>query len=399
MANTPNRRSMLSGCALAALALVAPLAQAQSAWPAKPVKIVVPYGPGGAVDVVTRKMAQKLTEQTGQSFFVENKAGATGTIGASQVAKAEADGYTLMANDTTFSLLPHIFRKLPFDAAVDLVPVGAFVFAPMGLAVNAQSPFRTLADLVAEARRQPNKITYGTGGFMLLNTGSMPVANGGKLLTTIAYGVEGRVDYAIEGTLFVAGAAITWLRDKLGIITHASQTAAMAASLPDNGGVYLVPAFVGLGAPHWQAEARGLITGMTLDSGAAHIVRAALEAIAYQTADLVTAMMAQGAEPLRELRIDGGMASNDWFCQFLADVLDIAVLRPPHLETTALGAAMLAGHQCGAWPSLFSDAAAGAAARFAPRMAASERRRLRTGWHEAICRTLPMHGGASHQSR
>lgn len=164
MANTPNRRSMLSGCALAALALVAPLAQAQSAWPAKPVKIVVPYGPGGAVDVVTRKMAQKLTEQTGQSFFVENKAGATGTIGASQVAKAEADGYTLMANDTTFSLLPHIFRKLPFDAAVDLVPVGAFVFAPMGLAVNAQSPFRTLADLVAEARRQPNKITYGTGG-------------------------------------------------------------------------------------------------------------------------------------------------------------------------------------------------------------------------------------------
>jgi tripartite-type tricarboxylate transporter receptor subunit TctC len=164
MATNPNRRRVLSGCALAAFACIAPLSQAQSVWPAKPVRIIVPYGPGGAVDVVTRKMAQKLTEQTGQSFFVENKAGATGTIGASQVAKAEPDGYTLMANDTTFSLLPHIFKKLPFDAATDLAPVGAFVFAPMGLAVNAKSPFKTLADLVAEAKKQPNKITYGTGG-------------------------------------------------------------------------------------------------------------------------------------------------------------------------------------------------------------------------------------------
>ena len=164
MANTPNRQWIFTGCALAALACIAPGSQAQSVWPAKPVKIIVPYGPGGAVDVVTRKMAQKLTEQTGQSFFVENKAGATGTIGASQVAKAEPDGYTLMANDTTFSLLPHIFKKLPFDPVTDLAPAGAFVFAPMGLAVNARSPFKTLADLVAEAKKQPNKITYGTGG-------------------------------------------------------------------------------------------------------------------------------------------------------------------------------------------------------------------------------------------
>ena len=159
--NRINRRTLT--CLAIAATVLAGAAHAQ-AWPAKPVKIVVPYGPGGAVDVVTRKMAQKLTEQTGQSFFVENKAGATGTIGASQVAKAEPDGYTLMANDTTFSLLPHIFKKLPFDAATDLAPVGAFVFAPMGLAVNAKSPFKTLADLVAEAKKQPNKITYGTGG-------------------------------------------------------------------------------------------------------------------------------------------------------------------------------------------------------------------------------------------
>jgi tripartite-type tricarboxylate transporter receptor subunit TctC len=159
-----NRRVIVQGCALAVLSLLASAAQAQMAWPTKAVKIVVPYGPGGAVDLVTRKMAQKLTEQTGQSFFIENKAGATGTIGANQVAQSAADGYTLMANDTTFSLLPHIFKKLPFDPAVDLQPVGAFVFAPMGLAVNAQSRFKTLSDLVAEAKTKPNQVTYGTGG-------------------------------------------------------------------------------------------------------------------------------------------------------------------------------------------------------------------------------------------
>lgn len=164
MFNATNRRFMIKGCAIAAIGLLSSAAQAQSAWPTKAVKIVVPYGPGGAVDLVTRKMAQKLTEQTGQSFFIENKAGATGTIGANQVAQSAADGYTLMANDTTFSLLPHIFKKLPFDPAVDLQPVGAFVFAPMGLAVNAQSRFKTLPDLVAEAKNKPNQVTYGTGG-------------------------------------------------------------------------------------------------------------------------------------------------------------------------------------------------------------------------------------------
>lgn len=151
-------------CAVASMALASGSMQAQSAWPSKPVKIIVPYGPGGAVDVATRKMAQKLTVQTGQSFIVENKVGATGTIGANQVAKADADGYTLMANDTTFSLVPHIFKKLPFDPATDLVPVSAFVFAPMALAVNAQSSFKTLAELVSQARREANKVTYGTGG-------------------------------------------------------------------------------------------------------------------------------------------------------------------------------------------------------------------------------------------
>jgi tripartite-type tricarboxylate transporter receptor subunit TctC len=158
-----SRRCSLLATTAALLMGMLPSAWADT-WPTKPVKIIVPYAPGGAVDVVTRKMAQKLTEQTGQSFFIENRAGATGTIGAQMVAKAEPDGYTLMANDTTFALLPHIFKKLPFDHNADLMPVGAFVFAPMALAVNAPSKFTTLRDLLAQAKSKPNTVSYGSGG-------------------------------------------------------------------------------------------------------------------------------------------------------------------------------------------------------------------------------------------
>jgi tripartite-type tricarboxylate transporter receptor subunit TctC len=157
------RRSALV-LSLAALAATMGSPAFADTWPSKPVRIVVPYAPGGAVDVVTRKMAQKLTEQTGQSFYVENRAGATGTIGAQQAAKAEPDGYTLMANDTTYSLLPHIFKKLPFDHDKDLLPVAAYVFAPMAVAVNSQSRFKSLKDMVAQAKAEPNKVTYGSGG-------------------------------------------------------------------------------------------------------------------------------------------------------------------------------------------------------------------------------------------
>lgn len=158
------RRSALACFVLAALGLTATWTQAQTAWPAKPVKIIVPYPPGGAVDQVTRKIAQKLTEQTGQSFFVENKAGATGTIGSSQVAQSTPDGYTLLANDTTYSMLPHVFKKLPWDYERDLVPVVAFNFAPFTLAVAAESKFKSLQELVAFAKSNPTKLTYGTGG-------------------------------------------------------------------------------------------------------------------------------------------------------------------------------------------------------------------------------------------
>ena len=164
MTRSLNTRRALLAAGLCALgASLAPGAFADT-WPSKPVKIIVPYGPGGAVDVVTRKIAQKLTEQTGQSFFVENKAGATGTIGAQMVAKAEPDGYTLMANDTTYALLPHIFKKLPFDQGSDLMPISAFAFTPMALTVNANAKYKTLRELVTDAKAQPNKISYGSGG-------------------------------------------------------------------------------------------------------------------------------------------------------------------------------------------------------------------------------------------
>ncbi|AXU21151.1 glycerol kinase (plasmid) [Novosphingobium sp. THN1] len=235
------------------------------------------------------------------------------------------------------------------------------------------------------------KITYGTGGFMLLNTGTTVARSRSRLLSTIAYRIDGKTHYAVEGSLFVAGAAIKWLRDGLGIIVAAKQTQEMAARLPDNGGVYMVPAFVGLGAPHWCTEARGMLAGLTFDSSAAHIARAALESVAYQTADLVAAMaddgVEEGAGALSSLRVDGGMAANDWLCQFLADMLDITVERPANLETTALGAAMLAGHHCGGWPdALDGSAAVEGLTRFEPTMARDQRARLTSEWRAAIRR-------------
>lgn len=164
MNTTPSRYVLLSATAIATFCLLAGTANAQAVWPNRIVKIIVPYAPGGAVDLVTRKMAQKLTEQTSQSFVVENKPGATGTIGATFVAQAQADGYTLLANDTTYSLLPHIFKKLPFDHATQLLPVSAYVFAPMGLVVNTNAKYKTLAELTAQAHGAPNTVTYGTGG-------------------------------------------------------------------------------------------------------------------------------------------------------------------------------------------------------------------------------------------
>jgi glycerol kinase len=233
------------------------------------------------------------------------------------------------------------------------------------------------------------KSTYGTGCFLLLNTGEQAVASEHGLLTTIAYRLGGRTTYALEGSIFVAGAAIKWLRDGIGIITHAADTHDLATRLDDNHGVYMVPAFVGLGAPHWDPAARATITGLTFDATGAHLARAALESVAYQTNDLIAAMGADGARDLRQVRVDGGMAANDWFCQFLADMLDTEVARPANIETTAAGAAFLAGMTAGMWSGPEDIAASWRADRtFVPQMTADKRAALNAGWQSAVKRTL-----------
>jgi glycerol kinase len=234
------------------------------------------------------------------------------------------------------------------------------------------------------------KSTYGTGCFALLNTGEQAVRSENRLLTTIAYRLGGRTTYALEGSIFVAGAAVQWLRDGLKLISHAGESEPLAAGIYDTGGVYLVPAFVGLGAPHWDPDARGAIFGLTRDSGIPQIVRAALESVGYQTRDLITAMTADLGSDAggAAVRVDGGMVANDWLCQFLADVLDRPVERPAVTETTALGAACLAGLAVGLYPSLEAVAKAWRLERrFEPRMSTSERERLYAGWQDAVRRT------------
>jgi glycerol kinase len=238
------------------------------------------------------------------------------------------------------------------------------------------------------------KATYGTGLFLLLNTGGEPQPPAEGVLTTLGYRAAGQTAYAVEGSVFAAGAVIKWLRDQLGFFKDAAQSAAIAASIEGNEGVYLVPAFIGLGAPYWDPEARGLICGLTLDSSPAHLVRAGLESAAYQTQDLLQAMA--GSATPRILRIDGGMAANDWFCQFLADILGTPVERPVLLEATAQGAAYLAGLTLGIFsgPAALSDAWS-CGAQFLPRMAEADRSCLLAGWQDAVQRALRCYSCAS----
>ncbi|MGF1477352.1 MAG: glycerol kinase GlpK [Geminicoccaceae bacterium] len=233
------------------------------------------------------------------------------------------------------------------------------------------------------------KSTYGTGCFALLNTGGTAVPSQNQLLTTIAWRLGGQTTYALEGSIFVAGAAVQWLRDALNLVDHAAETEAIARSVDNCGGLYLVPAFTGLGAPHWDPDARGALIGLTRDSGRAQVVRATLESVGYQTADLMTAMAADtrgaGIKETGTLRVDGGMVANDWVCQFLADILDVPVERPEVIETTALGAAYLAGLEVGLFASQDDIAQQWRLEkRFEPTMPKDERRRLMAGWSRAV---------------
>lgn len=233
------------------------------------------------------------------------------------------------------------------------------------------------------------KSTYGTGCFMLVNTGEQAVTSHHRLLTTPAYRLDGRTTYALEGSIFVAGAAVKWLRDGIGVIADAAETDSLATRVASSHGVYMVPAFVGLGAPYWDPAARGAIHGLTLDATSAHLARAALEAVAYQSLDLLDAMTKDFTAGAAALRIDGGMAANNWLCQFLADILDIPVERPENIETTALGAAFLAGLATGVWEDLEAVARTWRPKdQFLPRMGADDRDKLVAGWRDAVARTL-----------
>ncbi|OWL91383.1 glycerol kinase GlpK [Halopseudomonas aestusnigri] len=284
--------------------------------------------------------------------------------------------------DIPASLLPEVmdsaadFGKTAPDVLGASIPV-------CGIAGDQQ------AALIGQACFQPGmvKSTYGTGCFMVMNTGNTPIRSQNRLLTTVGYRLNGQTSYALEGSIFVAGAAIQWLRDGLKLIQHAGETEALARQAGEHTGVYLVPAFTGLGAPYWDPTARGAIFGLTRDTGIAQIVAAGLQSVCFQTRDLLEAMQADGAQSTAALRVDGGMVINNWVVQELANILGVTVDRPQVTETTALGAAYLAGLQLGIFKDLDDIASHWACERtFAPEMAETQRDALYEGWLDAIRR-------------
>jgi glycerol kinase len=283
-------------------------------------------------------------------------------------------------------MLPHLMDCADFYGITDKSLFGAEIRI---LGVAGDQHAATIGQACFE--RGMMKSTYGTGCFALLNTGTDLVRSKNRLLTTIAYRLDGKTTYALEGSIFIAGAAVQWLRDGLKVIGKADESGKLAAAADPTQNVYLVPAFVGLGAPHWDAEARGAIFGLTRNSGPAEFARAALESVAYQTRDLLDAMHKDWKDTSAKtmLRVDGGMVASDWTMQRLADILNAPVDRPTILETTALGVAWLAGSKAGVWPNIKEFAKTWALERrFKPDMNASTRSTKLAGWGDAVRRTL-----------
>lgn len=342
-----------------------------------------------------RKAAQagKLAFGTIDSFLLWRLTG--GVVHATDVTNASR---TLMYNIVTQEWDAELLQRL--DVPASLLPevrdnsglfgetTADFIGVPVpvtGMAGDQQ------AALFGQACFEKGmvKSTYGTGCFALMNIGEEFRISKNKMLTTVAYRLNGKVCYALEGAIFIAGAAVQWLRDGLGIIKASGDTEEMAKSVADNGGVYMVPAFTGLGAPYWDPHARASISGLTRGARAAHIVRAALEAQGYQTEDLMRAMAQDAGAPLTELRVDGGMVKNDWVCQFIADIATKPVLRPKITETTALGAAYLAGLHVGVFKSLDDIARAWKCEKkFMPAMETTARNALYDGWQRAVRQVL-----------
>jgi len=284
--------------------------------------------------------------------------------------------------DIPASLLPEVMDSAADFGQTDASVLGASV-PVCGIAGDQQ------AALIGQACFSPGmvKSTYGTGCFMVMNTGDTPIRSQNRLLTTVGYRLKSQTTYALEGSIFVAGAAIQWLRDGLKLIQHAGETEALARQAGDHNGVYLVPAFTGLGAPYWDPAARGAIFGLTRDTGIAQIVAAGLQSVCFQTRDLLDAMQADGAQNTAALRVDGGMVINNWVVQELANILGVTVDRPQVTETTALGAAYLAGLQLGIFKNLDDIASHWACERtFTPVMAEEQRSALYEGWLDAIRR-------------
>ncbi len=297
----------------------------------------------------------------------------------------EWDRELLELFDIPASMLPQVRPSAGLFAQVRLAECGDRALPILGVAGDQQ------AALYGQGCHQPGeaKNTYGTGCFMLLHTGHDFVTSQHGLLTTLtAESRPGQPSYALEGSVFMGGAIMQWLRDELGLLTSSAAAGPLAASLPDNGGVYLVPAFTGLGAPYWEPRARGTLCGMTRGTGRAHIIRAAEEAIAYQCHDLLAAMLADSSRPLTTLRVDGGAAADDFLMQFQADILNCRLERPATLETTLRGSAMLAAQALGwpAWPP--ESDGAGQQRSFQPAMAEEQRRQLLAGWQAAVRRSI-----------
>ncbi len=301
------------------------------------------------------------------------------------IRRRKWDGELLEIFDIPSGILPEVRSSAgEFGITVDLGVLPAGI--PIGGIAGDQQ-----AALFGQrcVRAGDIKNTYGTGCFTLFQTGARAVPSAHGLLTTLACGPSGRVSYALEGAVFSAGATVQWLRDGLGIIDTAAETEAWSQAIGDTGGVYFVPAFTGLGAPHWDENARGAIVGLTRGTGRAHLSRAALESIAYQSADLVHAMAADAGESVASLRVDGGAVVNDFLMQFQADILDVPVIRPKYVETTALGAGMLAGLATGVWDDADALADINPPQRtFEPAMSQDRREALMAGWHKAVERTL-----------
>ena len=292
------------------------------------------------------------------------------------------DEELLQLLDIPASLLPEVMDSAADFGQTDASVLGASV-PVCGIAGDQQ------AALIGQACFSPGmvKSTYGTGCFMVMNTGDTPIRSQNRLLTTVGYRLKGQTTYALEGSIFVAGAAIQWLRDGLKLIQHAGETEALARQAGDHNGVYLVPAFTGLGAPYWDPTARGAIFGLTRDTGIAQIVAAGLQSVCFQTRDLLDAMQADGAQNTAALRVDGGMVINNWVVQELANILGVTVDRPQVTETTALGAAYLAGLQLGVFKNLEDIASHWACERtFTPAMPEAQRNALYEGWLDAIRR-------------